>query len=291
MELFCQLKASKARVTFLFFLVALCTGLSFETRAGDLEQEFLDACTAEINIAFEERFYQFSDLAFKKYCRTQYDELTTFLYDLYAGHTRFTLTELIGQKERFVVELMQECPNREKLIQLEYQFTELVANRSANLIRRLKGQLENSDLELEFEEKERLLKQVLEVEIQMNFKAEKILEELTSDDGMQSQINLKYLEKETGVISGANLIDSALLAELNQLAKTKVQKKRNQCAADGCKKKLGLIPFHCNCGESYCAKHREAEEHQCTFDYHAKQQEELVKKLPKIEADRIPNRI
>jgi len=36
-----------------------------------------------------------------------------------------------------------------------------------------------------------------------------------------------------------------------------------------CKKKVGLLGFHCRCGGTYCEKHRYSDKHDCTFDYKA----------------------
>ena len=34
-----------------------------------------------------------------------------------------------------------------------------------------------------------------------------------------------------------------------------------------CKKKVGLLGFHCRCGGTFCEKHRYSDKHECTFDY------------------------
>lgn len=47
-------------------------------------------------------------------------------------------------------------------------------------------------------------------------------------------------------------------------ASTRMQSK---CNADGCRKKLGLMPNICRCEKAYCMKHRLPEEHSCTYDY------------------------
>ena len=35
----------------------------------------------------------------------------------------------------------------------------------------------------------------------------------------------------------------------------------------GCKKKLGMVKYTCNCGKNFCIKHKLAESHNCTFDF------------------------
>ena len=42
----------------------------------------------------------------------------------------------------------------------------------------------------------------------------------------------------------------------------------NRCALESCKKKLALTDFPCKCNKKYCAEHRYAEAHSCSFDYH-----------------------
>nr|GEX34734.1 zinc finger A20 and AN1 domain-containing stress-associated protein 4 [Tanacetum cinerariifolium] len=44
-----------------------------------------------------------------------------------------------------------------------------------------------------------------------------------------------------------------------------VIKKRNRCHV--CNKRVGLVPFLCRCGESFCGLHRMPEKHACKFDF------------------------
>nr|GEX35174.1 zinc finger A20 and AN1 domain-containing stress-associated protein 9-like [Tanacetum cinerariifolium] len=44
-----------------------------------------------------------------------------------------------------------------------------------------------------------------------------------------------------------------------------VVKKRNRCHV--CNKHVGLVPFSCRCGESFCGLHRMPEKHACKFDF------------------------
>lgn len=67
--------------------------------------------------------------------------------------------------------------------------------------------------------------------------------------------------------------------------KVKKDKKKNRC--EKCNKKTGLIPFNCECGLSFCAKCRYPTEHSCTFDWKAKEQEQLKVKNPKIVNDKV----
>ena len=65
----------------------------------------------------------------------------------------------------------------------------------------------------------------------------------------------------------------------------KKKKKKNKCSI--CRKKLGLMPFKCNCGKIFCAMHRYAEEHNCNFDYKTRGREKLLKDNPKVVAEKI----
>jgi hypothetical protein len=48
-----------------------------------------------------------------------------------------------------------------------------------------------------------------------------------------------------------------------------------KCAFDGCKKKISLVDYACKCTKVYCATHRAAETHSCTFDYKEEQKKNL----------------
>jgi len=49
-----------------------------------------------------------------------------------------------------------------------------------------------------------------------------------------------------------------------------------------CKRKVGLLGFHCKCDYTFCGKHRYAEEHKCSFDYMSQQQARLAKENPMV---------
>jgi hypothetical protein len=61
-----------------------------------------------------------------------------------------------------------------------------------------------------------------------------------------------------------------------------LRKKRNTCAAGGCKKKLGLTAVECHCGQTFCSDHRYADKHSCTYDYKGAKSESLAKANPII---------
>lgn len=61
-----------------------------------------------------------------------------------------------------------------------------------------------------------------------------------------------------------------------------LRKKRNTCAAVGCKKKLGLTAVECHCGRTFCSDHRYADKHNCSYDYKTAKTESLTKANPTI---------
>tara|TARA_Y100000992_G_C21133071_1_gene427528 strand:- start:526 stop:753 length:228 start_codon:yes stop_codon:yes gene_type:complete len=47
----------------------------------------------------------------------------------------------------------------------------------------------------------------------------------------------------------------------------KKTKKKNRCSHEGCNKKLRITDMVCRCGNRYCAEHRVAETHDCSFNF------------------------
>ncbi|XP_049851800.1 uncharacterized protein LOC126327191 [Schistocerca gregaria] len=65
------------------------------------------------------------------------------------------------------------------------------------------------------------------------------------------------------------------------------KKKRNTCAAQGCKKRLTLTSVECRCGLVFCSTHRYAEQHNCPFDYKSSKQNLLYKANPLVAPSKI----
>uniref|UniRef100_A0A1B6LWC0 AN1-type domain-containing protein n=1 Tax=Graphocephala atropunctata TaxID=36148 RepID=A0A1B6LWC0_9HEMI len=61
--------------------------------------------------------------------------------------------------------------------------------------------------------------------------------------------------------------------------------RKNRCAV--CRKKVGLTGFVCRCGGLYCAAHRYAEDHDCTFDYRGQGKEEIRRNNPVVIAEKV----
>eukprot|EP00030_Apusomonadida_sp_AF-17_P007728 a842913_191.p2 GENE.a842913_191~~a842913_191.p2 ORF type:complete len:166 (-),score=42.85 a842913_191:281-724(-) len=66
---------------------------------------------------------------------------------------------------------------------------------------------------------------------------------------------------------------------------SKSDKKKNKCSQ--CKKKVGLHGFKCKCGSVFCAMHRYADAHACTYDYRAEAREHLEKANPAVRGEKV----
>jgi len=60
--------------------------------------------------------------------------------------------------------------------------------------------------------------------------------------------------------------------------KTQKKIKRPRCAHPECKKLIGYIGYTCRCDKTFCAFHRFAKEHNCTFDFKTLERENLAKR-------------
>lgn len=54
-----------------------------------------------------------------------------------------------------------------------------------------------------------------------------------------------------------------------------------------CGKRLGLTGFECKCGGGFCAAHRYAEDHGCTYDYKAVAAQQLSTVMVSCNADKM----
>ncbi|CAF1151484.1 unnamed protein product [Didymodactylos carnosus] len=68
-------------------------------------------------------------------------------------------------------------------------------------------------------------------------------------------------------------------------------KKPAKLKCDNCTKRAGVLGYLCHCGKRLCTKCRYSNEHRCQFDYKETGRKELLKQNPKVEADRINNRL
>ncbi|EDO38424.1 predicted protein, partial [Nematostella vectensis] len=64
-------------------------------------------------------------------------------------------------------------------------------------------------------------------------------------------------------------------------------KKKTRCFS--CGKKTGLATtYQCRCGNSFCATHRYAEVHSCTYDYKSEGRKIIEQNNPVIAAPKLP---
>lgn len=68
-----------------------------------------------------------------------------------------------------------------------------------------------------------------------------------------------------------------------------MQTNTNKCWE--CSKKVGIVRVPCKCSFVYCPKHRHAEDHNCSFDFLAENQQRLIKNNPMIKADKMEDRM
>lgn len=65
----------------------------------------------------------------------------------------------------------------------------------------------------------------------------------------------------------------------NSMTESVSKKKTPRCAHEGCRRKLGIVPFTCRCSKDFCVEHRSSDTHGCTFDYRAEHKKELLKTM------------
>ncbi|MCD7457579.1 hypothetical protein HAX54_035437 [Datura stramonium] len=70
-------------------------------------------------------------------------------------------------------------------------------------------------------------------------------------------------------------------------AGVKRQREANRCSGIGCRRKVGLIPFRCRCGEVFCSEHRYSDRHDCSYDYKAAGREAIARENPVVKAAKI----
>jgi hypothetical protein len=59
----------------------------------------------------------------------------------------------------------------------------------------------------------------------------------------------------------------------------------NRCYS--CNKRVGFTGFECRCGFTYCATHRHANKHECSFDFKAMGRDAVAKANPAVIAEKV----
>jgi len=99
---------------------------------------------------------------------------------------------------------------------------------------------------------------------------------------LEQDATVKLAEKE---LLDTNNESSAGKSETPSDAPKIVKKKKTRCTK--CKINVGCIGFPCRCGGIFCATHRYANEHSCTFDYKEHGAEEIRKNNPQVVGEKI----
>jgi len=63
---------------------------------------------------------------------------------------------------------------------------------------------------------------------------------------------------------------------------------RPRCAAPGCRKRLGMHSYMCDCALTFCRRHRLPEAHACTIDYRERDAEADAAALPRVVPVKVP---
>jgi hypothetical protein len=84
--------------------------------------------------------------------------------------------------------------------------------------------------------------------------------------------------------------EPAVSADLSSDVAAKTQVKKDRCYS--CNKKLRLAQqFSCKCEFTFCAEHRYADKHECSFDHAGRAKDLLAKANPSVVADKLNHRI
>ena len=59
--------------------------------------------------------------------------------------------------------------------------------------------------------------------------------------------------------------------------KTQASKTPKRCQFEGCRHKLGLVPFGCRCEKYFCSQHRFSDDHKCSYNFKEDHKKELLK--------------
>jgi hypothetical protein len=91
----------------------------------------------------------------------------------------------------------------------------------------------------------------------------------------------------TSPLGAASMESGVSLASSSLASSEGGTKKKNRCAYDSCKRKVGLTGFDCRCGGLYCWEHRYSDKHNCEFDYKELGQDQIRKNNPIVVGEKI----
>jgi hypothetical protein len=85
------------------------------------------------------------------------------------------------------------------------------------------------------------------------------------------------------------LVDNSVVVKValitvsqDDITLTSIKSKKVTCDFEGCKKRISIIAqlgSKCLCEKTFCPKHRFFKDHDCDFDYQARERERLMKQL------------
>lgn len=284
--------------------LATSAGLPTSAQAGPDEEAFLAETVGQLlNEKWDSVFYEFSDLALKKYCPAQYEQIQDTLVQIYQENRRITLADLRSDREALLEGILGQCDQAHFVLGLEYQFNTYIALITGDLIERIEGLVFNSDLDLSLDSKKEMVERVVDAAMLHDYHPRKVLEALTRGDLELGEFRSDYLAHLPGTkVIGAGvstsigslesqIVGPTSLTETDSapVAEAKKPHKKGHCQV--CRKKLGLMPFLCRCEGEFCATHRLPEEHSCSFDHHAAGKALLSKSLPAVSGDKLPDKI
>uniref|UniRef100_A0A3B0NHJ0 A20-like zinc finger/AN1-like Zinc finger containing protein, putative n=1 Tax=Theileria annulata TaxID=5874 RepID=A0A3B0NHJ0_THEAN len=85
---------------------------------------------------------------------------------------------------------------------------------------------------------------------------------------------------------GASTVTDTVTEKLENDTNVKIEENiENRCNI--CKKMVGLLGFSCRCGNVFCSLHRQANVHNCQFDYKSYNRIQLERKSVKVVADKL----
>ncbi|XP_952794.1 uncharacterized protein TA08940 [Theileria annulata] len=87
----------------------------------------------------------------------------------------------------------------------------------------------------------------------------------------------------TGTVGASTVTDT--VTEENDTNVKIEENIENRCNI--CKKMVGLLGFSCRCGNVFCSLHRQANVHNCQFDYKSYNRIQLERKSVKVVADKL----
>ncbi|XP_038876927.1 zinc finger A20 and AN1 domain-containing stress-associated protein 10-like [Benincasa hispida] len=105
-----------------------------------------------------------------------------------------------------------------------------------------------------------------------------------SEPRESSKSQIKYEEPNSETRQFPSVSQNSETCENNPTPKT-----INRCKI--CRKKVGLLGFNCQCGGSFCGKHRYPEEHSCDVDHKAIGRKTLAKQIVECKANKLQFRV